>query len=65
MDIINNVILQLQQQANQILGQFRQLRGNISIQIQLSPIDRKSVDEVNRSIKDLIGILQIMSKMNN
>ncbi|MGC9602254.1 MAG: ATP-dependent Clp protease proteolytic subunit [Minisyncoccia bacterium] len=46
MDIINNVIAQLQQQANQILGQFRQLRGNASMEIQLSPIDRKGVDAV-------------------
>ena len=46
MDIINNVIQQLQQQINGIITQFRQLRGNPSIQILLSPIDRRSVDIV-------------------
>jgi hypothetical protein len=46
MDIINGIIAQLQQQANQILGQFRHLRGNASIEIQLNPIERKGVDAV-------------------
>lgn len=46
MDIINNVIQQLQQQINGIMNQFNQLRGNVSIQILLSPIDRRGVDVV-------------------
>ena len=42
MDIINNVITQLQVELNRVLEQFRQLRGNASIQIELNPIDPRS-----------------------
>ena len=46
MDVINNVIIQLQAELNRVLEQFRQLRGNASIQIELNPIDRRGVDVV-------------------
>jgi hypothetical protein len=44
MNILNGIIQSLQLQAGQILANFRKLRGNISIQIELNPINRKGVD---------------------
>lgn len=46
MEIVNIIIQQLQQLVNQTISQFRQLRGSISIQILLNPIDRRGVDVV-------------------
>lgn len=46
MQILGNVIQNIQQRNSQLIAKFRQLRGNISIQILLNPLNRRGVDVV-------------------
>lgn len=50
MQILSNIIQQIQQRNNQIITDFRQRRGNISIQILLNPLNRRGVDVVSQII---------------
>lgn len=52
MQILGNIVQQLQQQNNNVVNQFRQLRGNMSIQILLTPMNRHGVDVVFDIIND-------------
>ena len=54
MQIIGNVIRQIQQRNNQLLSDFRNRRGNLSIQILLNPLDRNGVDVVFDMIRNPI-----------
>ena len=46
MQILTTVIQNIQQRNNQLISEFRKLRGNISIQILLNPLNRRGVDVV-------------------
>lgn len=52
MDILGGIIQNLQLQASQFLAQFRNSRGNISIQIELNPMNRRAVDIVSDIINN-------------
>jgi len=46
MQLLGNIIQQIQQRNNVLISEFRKIRKNISIQILLNPLDRRSVDVV-------------------
>jgi hypothetical protein len=59
MDIIGNIINQIQTQTNAVIQEFRGIRGNISIQIDISPIERNIVDIVS----DMMNSPQFMQDL--
>jgi len=46
MQILGIIIQNIQQRNNQLISEFRNIRGNISIQILLNPLNRRGVDVV-------------------
>ena len=46
MQILGNIVQQLQQQNNVTIAALRELRGNMSIQVLLNPMNRHGVDVV-------------------
>jgi len=52
MQILGIIIQNIQQRNNELISEFRNIRGNISIQILVNPLNRRGVDVVFDMIRN-------------